>query len=205
MAEHRGGGHGSPALLTHITTCNSVIISASLLFLANMADATTFSLWRFVRRASLFERGGNITLAQLRTTTPDRTAAGVRIFLGILFLMTGLMKVFVPALGDAFAGQLAAAELPLQGISRWIVPLAEIGIGATMLRGSHSRLSAVVVLGIMSVATYVHVAVEDPTLFPLQPSAPIIPVVTGACALFILLRGGGAGSRDLKLTDSAST
>ena len=134
----------------------------------------------------------------LRATSPDRTVAGARIFLGILFLMTGLMKLFIPMLADAFVGQLAAADMPLQELNRWLVPILEVAVGATLLRGFHARLSAAVVLGLMTVATYVHLIVEDPALFPLQPAAPIIPGVVIVLALFVLVRGGGASSMDLK-------
>ncbi len=134
----------------------------------------------------------------IRDTSPDRVAAGARVFLGILFLMTGLMKLFIPMLADAFIGQLAAADMPLQELSRWLVPIFEVVVGAMLLKGFHARLSAVVVLGLMTVATYVHLIVEDPTLFPLQPTAPIIPGVVIVLAVFVLVRGGGAGSMDLK-------
>jgi hypothetical protein len=54
-----------------------------------------------------------------------------------------------------------------------------------------------VVIGIMAVAAYVHVVVDDPALFPLQPSNPIIPLVVIAMCVYILWRGGGSGSKDL--------
>ncbi len=54
----------------------------------------------------------------IRRTRDDRVAAGIRIALGILFVMTGVMKVAVPTLGAAFAGQLAAANIPFQELNR---------------------------------------------------------------------------------------
>ena len=141
---------------------------------------------------------------QIRNTRPDRVAAGVRIFLGALFVMTGMMKLFLPALGDAFVGQLAAADIPLQELNRWLVPLVEVAVGGTLLGGFHARLSAAVVLVLMTVATYVHLVIEDPALFPLQPTAPIMPLVVIVLALFVLVRGGGTGSLDLKSTGTLS-
>ena len=41
-----------------------------------------------------------------------------RVFLGVLFVMTGAMKLLVPTLADAWAGQLLAAELPFYTLSR---------------------------------------------------------------------------------------
>jgi len=54
-----------------------------------------------------------------------------------------------------------------------------------------------VVIGIMTVATYVHVVVDDPSLFPLQPSEPIIPLAVIAMCVYLLWRGGGSWSKDL--------
>lgn len=130
---------------------------------------------------------------EMRSTTPSRAVAGVRVFLGILFLMTGMMKLFVPILADAFIGQLAAANIPLQELNRWLVPLVEVGVGATLLRGFQAQLSAAIVLVLMAVATYVHLIVEDAALFPLHPTAPIMPIGVIVLALFLLIRSGGTG------------
>ena len=60
------------------------------------------------------------------------------------------------------------------------------------------------VIGIMAVATYVHLVVDDPSLFPLQPSEPIIPSIVIAMCLYLLWRGGGSWSRDLNATRAGS-
>jgi threonine/homoserine/homoserine lactone efflux protein len=62
------------------------------------------------------------------------------------------------------------------------------------------RPAALAVIGIMTVATYVHVVVDDPSLFLLQPSEPIIPVVVMLGSVYLLWRGGGSWSRDLMST-----
>jgi len=49
----------------------------------------------------------------------------------------------------------------------------------------------------MVVATYVHIIVNDPSLFPLQPHKPIIPIMVILMSIFILSRGAGAWSLDL--------
>jgi 3-hydroxymyristoyl/3-hydroxydecanoyl-(acyl carrier protein) dehydratase len=53
----------------------------------------------------------------------------------------------------------------------------------------------------MIVATYVHVVVNDPSLFPLQPEEPIIPAVVMILSVYMLLRGGGSGSADLRASE----
>ena len=40
-----------------------------------------------------------MTLQAIRSTRDDRVAAGIRIASGILFVMTGVMKLAVPTLG----------------------------------------------------------------------------------------------------------
>ena len=63
--------------------------------------------------------------------------------------------------------------------------------------GFFSRVGSLVVIMMMIVATYVHLAVNDPSLFPLQPEKPIIPLVLIGVAATIFLRGGGAWTLDL--------
>ncbi len=113
-------------------------------------------------------------------------------------MMTGVMKLVVPSLGEAFAGQLAAANIPLQDLNRWAVPFIEIGVGGALLIGFYTRIATVFVFSIMIVGTYVHLVVDDPSLFPLQPEEPIIPAVVMILSAYVLLRGGGSGSSDLK-------
>ena len=139
----------------------------------------------------------------IRSTRNDRVAAGIRIGLGILFVMTGVMKVVVPTLGAAFAGQLAAANIPLQDLNRWVVPFIEMAIGGALLIGFYTRLATLVVFTIMIVGTYVHLVVDDPSLFPLQPEEPIIPAVVMILSVYVLLRGGGSGSWDLSASEGA--
>jgi uncharacterized membrane protein YphA (DoxX/SURF4 family) len=78
----------------------------------------------------------------------------------------------------------------------------ELALGIVLAVGIFVRPAALAVIGIMVVATYVHVVVDDPSLFPLQPSEPIIPAVVILASLYLILRGGGSWSRDLKATRS---
>jgi uncharacterized membrane protein YphA (DoxX/SURF4 family) len=111
--------------------------------------------------------------------------------------MTGTMKLGVPMLADAWSGQLLASGLPFYELSRWSVPVIEILVGFVLGVGLYTRPAATVVIGIMTVATYVHVVVDDPSLFPLQPSEPIIPLAVIAMCVYLLWRGGGSWSKDL--------
>ena len=121
----------------------------------------------------------------------DGVARRWHIALGVLFGMTGAMKLLVPALGTAFAGQLAQAELPFLQLSRWGVPVLEMAIGLALLAGWYTRLATLLVIPIMLVATYVHLVVDDPSLFPLQPEAPAIPLTVLLVAGYLVWRDLG--------------
>jgi uncharacterized membrane protein YphA (DoxX/SURF4 family) len=108
------------------------------------------------------------------------------------------MKLFVPQLAKAWSGQLLAAHIPFYEISLWSVPFLELLLGLILAVGFFARPAVVVVIGIMIVATYVHSVVDNPSLFPLQPKEPIIPIIVIVMSIFILWRGAGAWSMDWK-------
>jgi uncharacterized membrane protein YphA (DoxX/SURF4 family) len=122
----------------------------------------------------------------------------LRLLLGGLFVMTGLMKLLVPVLGEAFSGQLLAANIPFYTFNIWFVPVAEVVVGVFLLLGLFARIGSLVTINMMLVATYVHLVVDNPNLFPLQPEEPIIPLAAIAVAAYIVWRGGGAWSIDLR-------
>jgi len=145
-----------------------------------------------------------VSPTDIRFTTDDRLTGGVRLMSALIFLMTGPMKLLVPQLAEAWSGQLIAANIPLYELSRWSVPFVELGLGIVLALGFYVRPASLVVIGIMLVATYVHTVVHDPALFPLQPAKPIIPGVVIVMSLFLLWRGAGAWSLDLKHTRQAA-
>jgi uncharacterized membrane protein YphA (DoxX/SURF4 family) len=125
----------------------------------------------------------------------------LRLMLGFMFVMAGILKVVVPSLGQAFSGQLIAANIPLQGIVLFTFPIVETVLGILLVVGFHARLSAAAAAMSMVVATYVHAVVKDPSLFPLQPVEPVGPLVLLAIALYVLWAGAGAWSIDLNEAD----
>jgi uncharacterized membrane protein YphA (DoxX/SURF4 family) len=160
-----------------------------------------------LRSAELGGEGGadSLAIAYIRRTAHDKLAAGLRLSLAVVFLMTGAMKLLVPMLADAWLGQLMAARIPFHTIARWAVPFLEIAIGLALAVGFFVRVAGLVVIGIMVVATYVHLVVDDPSLFPLQPSAPVIPLVVIAVSAFLMWKGAGAWSLDLRAARINST
>jgi len=135
---------------------------------------------------------------KLRRTSDDSVAGAIRMALGALFLMTGVMKLAVPMLAEAFSGQLIAAGIPLIWVAKWAVPVLEIGTGLALMVGAFARVVALIIIGIMSVAAYVHLVVDDPALFPLQPDEPLVPLTVMVMAGYLVWRGGGSGSVDLR-------
>ena len=139
-----------------------------------------------------------MTLDDIRQTSNNRLAGTIRLLLSLLFLMSGIMKLLVPVLGDAWSGQLLAANVPFYTIARWTVPFLEIILGLLLAVGLFLRPAVLAVTGIMVTATYVHMVVDDPSLFPLQPSEPIIPLMVIALSRYLLWKGAGSWSLDLK-------
>ncbi len=144
-----------------------------------------------------------MTLNDIHKTSDNKLSGSIRILLAVLFLMTGAMKLLIPMFAEAWSGQLLAANIPLYEVSRWTVPFIEIALGAVLAVGTYVRPAVVVVMGIMVVATYVHLAVEDSSLFPLQPSEPVIPFIVILMSVYVLWRGAGAWSLDLRATRAA--
>ncbi len=139
----------------------------------------------------------NETLTKLRQTRASYSAAVIRILLGLLFLSSGVMKFAVSDLRSAFSGQLTAAGIPFHSLNMWVVPAVEIVVGALFILGFLSRLAILPAIVMMVVATYVHLVVDDPRLFPLQPEKPIIPAITIALCLYLIWIGSGLWSLDL--------
>ena len=106
------------------------------------------------------------------------------------------MKFAVPELRAAFSGQLLAAGLPLHGTSTWLVPAAEIGLGKLFLLGLLVRVASLGGLVLMTAAACVHLVVDEPALFPLQPAQPIVPLVAAALCRHGRARPVRAGRRD---------
>jgi uncharacterized membrane protein YphA (DoxX/SURF4 family) len=108
-------------------------------------------------------------------------------------------------LWTAWSGQLTQARIPFYAFNLYFVPIVEIITGLLLGVGLFSRVGGLLVIPMMAVATYVHLVVDDPTLFPLQPEQPLIPIVTLAMAAYVVWRGGGAWSLDLKSSEGPST
>ena len=139
-------------------------------------------------------------MKKLRQTSPNKWVGAIRTMLGIMFLMTGIMKLTFAEFGSAWSIQLIEAEIPFYTINYWLVPVFEIILGTILITGFYSRIGAVMIIPIMLVAIYVHITVSNPAAFPAQPQEPFIPIAVIIMAVIVLVKGGGNWSLDLKTT-----
>ena len=137
---------------------------------------------------------------KLRQTAPNKWVGTIRIMLGVIFLMTGTMKLTLPEFGAAWSIQLIEAEIPFYELNFWVVPFFEIIWGRVLLVGFYSRVGSVMIIPIMLVAIYVHITISNPAAFPAQPQEPIIPIAVIIMAIIVSIKGGGNWSLDLKST-----
>jgi len=144
-------------------------------------------------------------MKKIRQTSPNKWVGAIRTMLGIIFLMTGIMKLTFAEFGSAWSIQLIEAEIPFYTINYWLVPVFEIILGTILLIGYYSRIGAVMIIPIMAVAIYVHITVSNPAAFPAQPQEPFIPIAVIIMAVIVIIKGGGNWSLDLNTTESNKT
>lgn len=130
-------------------------------------------------------------------TTPNNLLGIVRIMLGLIFIMTGTMKLTLDEYSSAWSIQLIEAQIPLYEFNVLFVPVFEVILGMILLSGYYSRIGAATVIPIMLVAIYVHLTVSNPAAFPAQPQLPIGPIAIIIMTVFVALKGGGKWSIDL--------
>ena len=132
-----------------------------------------------------------------KQTSANKLVGIIRIMLGILFMMTGLMKLFLPDYGEAWSIQLVEAQIPFYSFAYYFVPIFEVILGVFLFIGYYSRIWALMIFPLMFVAVYVHLTVTNPGAFPSQPQEPYMPIAVIMMAFIILTKGGGKWSLDL--------
>ena len=90
-------------------------------------------------------------------------AAAARVLLAALFLVSGVEKVFAPAM---IQGYIASAGLPFPPLVYAITVVIEVGAGALLLVGFRTRLMAAVLAAFTVAAALIfHRALGDPNQF----------------------------------------
>ena len=74
-------------------------------------------------------------MKNLRQTSPNKFIGGIRLMLGIIFIMTGTMKLTLSDFSEAWSIQLLEAEIPFYTLNFWFVPVFEIFIGIILVLG----------------------------------------------------------------------
>lgn len=143
-------------------------------------------------------------MINIRNTTSNKAIGFMRLFMGIIFIMTGTMKLTMEEFGKAWSIQLLEASIPFYAFNYWFVPIFEIILGMILIAGYYSRIAATMVVPVMLVAIYVHLTVSNSAAFPAQPQEPFAPIALIVMALIIIKKGGGSWSLDLKFTDNHS-
>ncbi len=128
---------------------------------------------------------------QIKQKFPDKLIVGIRIMLGIIFIMTGLMKLFLSDYGAAWAIQLVESGIPFYSFTYYFVPIFEVILGVFLVFGYYSRIAALFIFPLMGVAVYVHLTVTHPGAFPSQPQDPYMPIAVMLMSFIILTKGGG--------------
>jgi uncharacterized membrane protein YphA (DoxX/SURF4 family) len=134
-----------------------------------------------------------------RKVTSNKIVGIIRIMLGIIFAMTGIMKLTMAEYGEAWSIQLIDAQIPLYTFTYWFVPILELILGLFLLLGHYSRFIALIAIPLMLVAIYVHLTVTDPGAFPSQPQEPYMPIIVILMALVVIIKGGGSWAYGFKI------
>ena len=140
-----------------------------------------------------------MSLVRFSRTPESKSLASLRISVGIIFLAAGIAKLLVPIMVAAFEEQLRATGVPFRNYFSLWFPILEITIGYFLLIGKFTRFWSVIAIAAMCFGVYVHMVIDDPALFPLEPAAPIVPIAIIGLSAILFIKGAGTWSKDLDI------
>lgn len=140
-----------------------------------------------------------MSLFKLRRTPESKRLAILRIAVAVVFIVAGLTKLLIPEFITAFQEQLRAVDILFAKHLRIAVPILELVIGYGLLVGKFTRFFALISISLMGIATYVHLQITDPALFPYQPLIPVIPIIMIGLLSVLFVMGAGTWSKDLDI------
>ncbi len=142
-----------------------------------------------------------MSLLRLPRTPESRKLASLRISIALIFLAIGLSKLLVPIMVVTFQEQLKATGVPVdfRGSLSLLFPILEIVIGYFLLIGKYTRFWSAIAMGVSCYGIYIHLHIDDPSLFPFQPTAPVIPITLMALSAVLFVMGAGMWSKDLDI------
>ncbi len=136
---------------------------------------------------------------KILATKKDKVLGVIRISLGAQFFATAIMKYFEPFSGN-WDAQLTQANIPFYTFSLWLGPIVEMVAGLLLVSGFLSRIGGLIGVAFMIAATYAHLVV-DPEFLPFGNVTSfhvLVPIMVLAGSAYVLWRGGGAWSVDLR-------
>ena len=134
--------------------------------------------------------------AKIIATTASKVPFGVRLLAGVPLLLISIQH----ATGMApMKPILVGAGIPMADLNAAVAPIFEIIAALLLLSGFFARIGALITMGAMVMATYTHLVFDWETEPPV-----VLPIVIFLAAAFILVKGAGAFSLDLKKRASAS-
>ena len=128
--------------------------------------------------------------AKLIATTASKVPFAIRIVAGLPLLLISIQH----ATGMApMKPILEGAGIPMADLNATVAPIFEIIAALLLLAGFYARIGALITMGAMTMATYSHL------VFDWADEPPVaLPIVIFLAAGYILLKGAGAFSLDLK-------
>ena len=126
---------------------------------------------------------------QTQTNSPtltDISSFFLRVSLGVVLLAHGLLKVFVFTLPGT-VGFFESLGLP--AIFAYLTTFGELGLGATLITGVMTRLSAIASLPILAGATWVHLG--NGWVFNNQGGGWEFPALLLVIGVIVAIQGGG--------------
>lgn len=140
-----------------------------------------------------------MSLVRFPRTPESRSLASLRISVGLIFLAAGITKLLVPVMVAAFEEQLRLTGVPFRNYFSLWFPILEITIGYFLLIGKFTRFWSVIAIASMGFGLYMHVVIDDPAAFPLEPSFPIVPIAIIGLSAVLFVKGAGTWSKDLDI------
>ena len=125
----------------------------------------------------------------------------IRLIAGLVFLVFGILHFVSP---ENFKHILQASNLPLVQFNLIFVPLVEVVVGALLILGLLTRLTAIIGCITMAIAFYATMTIMhlDPSQLPdgmtEKPFSPplFVPIIVFLMCLYVFILGAGAWSID---------
>jgi putative oxidoreductase len=139
---------------------------------------------------------------RIRATGPRRHLLLARIVAGVPLLGLGLAHVLVPE--APMRPLVEAAGIPFAGVVSPLGVAVEIVAGLSLLLGLWARVGGFLALPVMLGAVYAHLVIDVWPNGPENEPPIALPVAVLICAAYVLWRGPGRWSLDLRYAGQPS-